>query len=404
MSKLPSLLVGVALGIAASAIGFLHVSLDLSRYALSAFLIVAAAGLIAVVGLVFISYRVQERLGTGHQLLGALLESAYTAVVSDGEPRATALARLREAGVTVGTAALTAFATLRAFGFLFAAITVAVSSAILVATLMQVDRLDQQNQLSEASRRAALINELTALLTEIDEEMDQFEQRSGLQPKRAPRAGEGPTFVRDGVPLTKRLVWRVVALSRSLKPYRFLDGSALSPSELSPERAQLLISLVASGIDMKDILRMGSFESSYLKGAELSNVFLSDAKISGSSFVNANLIQSNLSEAIARDADFSRAVLFNVDMTKADLQRSIFIGARMPEPHQLSDAKLNGANLDGALVSSPEWIEQLAKLDTPPEGLDFSTWTVEPKATDWLFNGQKAGIAHVVRRKPKEPA
>jgi hypothetical protein len=401
MSRLATLLLGVTLGVAGTAIAFLHLSLDLSKYALSAFLILAIGSLIAVIGLALFSSYMRHRLDDGPKLLVQLLESIHAAVVEKDSNRETALANLKGIGVSVVTTVLTTLATIRAFGLLFAALTVAVSAAILVATLMQVERLDQQNQLVEASRRAALINELTALLTEIDEEMDQLELKGvkDSSKKSPPRAGEGPTFVRDGISLSKRLVWRIVALSRSLKPYRFLEGITLSNTEYSPERAQLLISLVASGIDMKDIFRMGSFEYSYMKGVELSNIFLGDAKLNNSSFEGANLITSNLSGSIARDTDFSGAILFMVDMTNADIQNSKFFGTRMPEPHQLAGAKMNDANLDGALVSSVDWIQNLISQKTPPTGFEASQWEISSETVEWRFNKQKAGIAYVLRRK-----
>lgn len=107
--------------------------------------------------------------------------------------------------------------------------TIAISSAILIATLMQVERLDQQNQLAEASRRAALINELTAILTEIDEELDSSDKADEkMGDIENPSPGKSATYISEGVDLSKRLVWRIVALSRSLQPYRFLEGENLS--------------------------------------------------------------------------------------------------------------------------------------------------------------------------------
>lgn len=400
MSNIPTLILGLIIGFSAAAIGFLNVSLDLSKYALSAFLILSSGCLISVVGLALFSYYVRGRLGSGFILFSQTIESIHKAYAGQGASREAAIGELKKTGSSVAKAFFSTIATIRFLGFLFATLTVSVSAAILVATLMQVERLDQQNQLAEASRRAALINELTALLTEIDAEMDQLE-RKGMKSvhKKKPRAGEGETFVRDGVKISQRLTWRIVALSRSLKPYKFLDGSSLSNKEYSPERAQLLISLVASGIDMKDILRMSSFEYSYMKDVELYNVFLSKSVINYSNFEGANLMISDLSESSARLANFSGANLFMVNMKGADIKGSIFIGSHMPEPHQLSEAKMDGVNLEGALVANSSWLEDIASLKNPPTGFDPSMWTISKNTIEWYFKKQKFGGAYVISRK-----
>ena len=395
------LICGIALGIVVSVIFFLSLSLSVARYSLSIFLVFSIAAVLAFIGLFFYSQKINEQIsGPPNPKLRALLDSALA-------PHARKLGfddqefdSAKDSIGAIGRYLVAIVGTFRAFGFIFAAMTIAVSSAILIATLMQVDRLDQQNQLAEASRRAALINELTAILTEIDEELDDSERADEkMGDIENPAPGKSPTYISEGTELSKRLVWRIVALSRSLQPYKFLENDRLSEKAYSPERAQLLMSLVASGISLKDIFRMGSFEYSYLVDAELANIFLKDTKLSFSNFESANLITSDLSEAYITDSNFNKAILFNVPMVNADLRRSNFSGARMPEAFHLSGAKLSGVILDGAFVSSPTWLEDLEALEEPPTGLVSSDWVVSKTVKDWFVKGEKAGASYLVSRR-----
>ncbi len=389
---------GIALGIVISIIFFLSMSLSVARYSLSLFLIFSVASVLAFVGLYFYSQHIQEKISDSTSPESrALLDSIFAShakVLGLGEQEFDSV----KSSISVTAKyVLSVLGTFRAFGFVFAAMTVAVSSAILIATLMQVERLDQQNQLVEASRRAALINELTAILTEIDEELDnsdKADERMGDVENPVP--GKSGTYISEGVELSKRLVWRIVALSRSLQPYRFLEESSLSKNPYSPERAQLLMSLVASGISLNDIFRMGSFEYSYLVDAELANVFLKDTKLSFSNFEGANLVTSDLSDAYLTDCNFKSAILFNVPMVNTDLRRSNFSDARMPEAFQLEGAKLDNIELNGAFVSSPSWLDDLEALDNPPTGLDRDRWLVSDELKDWYIDGEKAGAGYLV--------
>lgn len=401
ITRFASIVAGAALGFAAASVFFLYLSLGAGRYTLSALLIVAVAGFISLVGLWWLSAKLRSRISDSPALkIQPILDWLMLPREERTQITAEHAENIKRSITDFASYVASVIALLRAFGFIFAAITAAVSAAILIATLMQVERLDQQNELSEASRRAALVNELTAILTEIDEELDSStysEQKMG--DIEEPKVGEGPTFVSGGVELSKRLVWRIVALSRSLRPYRFLEDGQLNAESYSPERGQLLMSLVASGVELKDIFRMGSFESAYLRGAELSNVYLRDTKLSHSNFDNANLIQSNLSDAILNGATFSNAILFNVNVENADMSNVKFGGARLTEPHLMSGAKLEGADLEGALVSAADWFEKLKQLEKPPSGLEYDKWKVVDSPVNWFFGGQSAGTAYEIRRK-----
>lgn len=391
--------VGAAIGIVATVLFFLNLSLDVTRYTLGALFTVGVGAILAIVGLLVYSGRLRRDLDLRPDQVSKLISEYLTIRQQDEPPTSDQQDALQTKLYQVGQYLVSIVATIRAFGFLFGAATVAVSAAILVATLMQVERLDQQNQLSEASRRAALINELTAILTEIDEELDASsasDERMGEV--EDPRPGISPTYVDGGSELTKRLVWRIIALSRSLRPYRFLEDGVLSNESFSPERGQLLISLVASGIKTTEVFRMGIFDTAYLRGAELSNVYLADIKLSGASLQDANLITSNLKDCICRGVNFDGAILFSVEMSNADVSNSSFRGARLPHPQFWNGAKLENVDLEGALVGEAAWLDEIAALVAPPQSFDRSLWRVDSELVPWFHDGGEAGMAYRLLR------
>lgn len=194
----------------------------------------------------------------------------------------------------------------------------------------QTGLLNQQNMLAEASRRSALIFELTDILNELDEEIDLAEiettaaisaeldrgtmQRSDYKNDDTNDSNLRPHHNRRsiGTPrklfrVSGRLTGRIVALSRALRPYTYLDSDGNEiPEPLSPERGQLLLSLVYSGVDMEDINHeVPWFYQADLEGANLSKQDLTHTKLQG-----ANL----------KDADLSGAILEYVRLDNADLR------------------------------------------------------------------------------------
>jgi Pentapeptide repeats (8 copies) len=203
-------------------------------------------------------------------------------------------------------------------------------------------RLEQQTYLQEADRRGSLIFLMGNLLDAMDKEL---------------KSDVGQPGIRD---LSPQVVGRVIALSKSLRPYRYLDGDSLIKRELSPERGQLLIALVASQIDNSSLLRIfqtADFTYADMSGAVLSGEYLgeinlyaadlSDAVLDETNFTNANLSNANLSGAI-----FARAKMQAARLRESDLQNAYFESADLRGANfygaQLRGAKLNGADLRGA--------------------------------------------------------
>lgn len=249
----------------------------------------------------------------------------------------------------------------------------------------QNERIDQQTYLQEADRRSALVFRMDNTWNEVDREL---------------KNDVGKRGVRD---LSPELITRIVTLCEMLRPYRYLQGGALSSTELSPERGQVLITLANSNLDtatLKAIFDKGNFRFSDLvsvnfKQAFLRGVNLNQAALNQSLFTEANVANGNLSKAKLLQADFSNAFLERTDFSGAELKQASFNNARLSEANfseanlaqanfrdadlrgvDFTNARLGGANFTGALLDgaivSPSWSELLAR--TGPDSLTGSRY------------------------------
>ena len=280
----------------------------------------------------------------------------------------------------------------------------------------QNDRIETQNILSESHRRSGLIIELSSILdqlatehrtwfethdndTKIQIEKDLFQKP---QPS-IPVETSGFRFIAGGVqhldvngnvihdwqppakPLYKKFtpskltVGRITALSLSLKPYKFIDytpgGASLDlkgndtnilPAPLSPERAQILISLLSSGIELESFLDSGitfaqaDLRNAVLTGFDLRNLSLAGADMSNSNCRGAHIAGTSFAGTNLRNADLS----YTANWTKTVC----------PEARLLAKATLKGANLNNALAPNPNWLDELEKFEI--DGFVRNEWEI----------------------------
>jgi uncharacterized protein YjbI with pentapeptide repeats len=199
-------------------------------------------------------------------------------------------------------------------------------------------RIEQQTYLQEAERRSSLVFLFDNMLDKMDEELRANPERRELSPQ---------------------LVGRIVALSKALKPYRFLDGDTITGRPTSPERGQLLISLLTARLSNNTYDRIFSqadfsytalddanLESAYLRGINLSHarlvgVSLAGANCSFTNFEGAELWRTrgflkgrrtlktrfdsaNFYDADLRECDFSGCFFELTNFSKARLSRVYF--------------------------------------------------------------------------------
>ncbi|MBI5917323.1 MAG: pentapeptide repeat-containing protein [Bacteroidetes bacterium] len=236
----------------------------------------------------------------------------------------------------------------------------------------QNQRLDQQINLEEGNRRSSLVFFMSNIMDKLDLELRSSPNRS----------------------LSDPLIGRIVSLSQSMRPYRYLENDSLTPRQLSPERGQLLFSLVNSNLDKATYdkiyaranfnyadLREANFSEAYLRGAQLAHSSFSQANfnyadlqaadLSGAwleqaTFRNTLMSGIDLSGANLRESRMENIVMFEGNLSNADLRQIYlegdFSGTNL-ENVKLQNASLVDVNLEGCYFKSLGWIDSLKFLE-----------------------------------------
>lgn len=218
-------------------------------------------------------------------------------------------------------------------------------------------RLYLQNNLIEADRRSSLIFLMNDILDKIASEV---EYQHGIS-----------TLPEDKVEikLDDLLIGRIVALSRSLIPYQRLVDDKLTPTPRSPERSQLLLSLLQ--IDFADstmakINRFGQFQGVLLMDLKIEDKYLSEIKMPLSNLSNSILKGVNLHKANLSNSDLMWITCDSLNMQNvnlggvvatlgsfrfADLKSALLSGGKFNE------ADFQGANLQNATLTGGSFKE-----------------------------------------------
>lgn len=179
-------------------------------------------------------------------------------------------------------------------------------------------RVEQQTHLAEGARRSTQMFIMGEVLKDINDEL-----------KGKPKGKRT---------LSKTLHGRIQALAAAMKPYRYLEGDSLIKESISPERGQLLISLLAADIDsisfLENVLKKCDFSKSDLRKTNLRAKNLSYANLDNANLNLAILDDVNLSETKLNFADLSFASLTGSDLSYVELDFA-----------NLYQAGLNFANL-----------------------------------------------------------
>lgn len=179
----------------------------------------------------------------------------------------------------------------------------------------QSQRMVQQTYLQEAERRSSQVFLFSNVQDKIDDEL------------------KNPLNINNS--LSDQTVGRIVALSLALKPYRYLENDTLIKTAVSPERAQLLVSLTNIELDTSTLLKI-------FRRSDYSRAELNKAKLS-----YAFLQNINLRNAVLTEADLSYANMIMADLSNADLRRINLKHAR------LSNANLSGSIFNDIVISTP---------------------------------------------------
>lgn len=270
-------------------------------------------------------------------------------------------------------------------------------------------RFDTQNQLAEASRRSALIFELTSINERIDKIRD-----------------DRPIKNDDNVALPPSLIGRIVALSRSFRPYFFVatpgdnvrafrppffaDSEIVTPEEphesapwlttllqdsidhgesdvelvsrpLSPERGQLLVTLANANISNFGNFaeRQADFRYSDLRGITITNFDLSDLDLQFSDFSGANLFDS---------------VFFGADLSYAVFDGASMLGVQFDDETRLDSVSFFEARLNKAFIEvghSKFSLRRSVLFDTKIEAVEYDGIDFEGAVLCQLKQGRVAG-------------
>lgn len=181
--------------------------------------------------------------------------------------------------------------------------------------------------------------------------------------------------------LTEVAIARAAALSHLLKPYTNVENGKLTEYTSSPERGQLLISLLKMNIDTASLysiyksasfafadLRAVNLHGAYLRSADLEAAHMQDINLSGANLNEANLYMANLWGADLKKTTFNGANLKRADMSRADMQDVQITLADMDGINltsadlrraRLTQSTMHWANLNGTFFNDAD----LTKLD-----------------------------------------
>lgn len=259
----------------------------------------------------------------------------------------------------------------------------------------QNDRLNQQINLEEGNRRSSLVFFMSNIMDRIEDELRRSPSRK----------------------LSEPLIARIVSLSQALRPYRYLENDSLTTRLLSPERGQLLFSLINSDLHHSTFdkiysranfsfadLQEANFSDAYLKGAKLANSYFYKANFNGANLQNADLTSAFLKESSFYNTKMDGAVLENANLTSSHMENislrgGNLVNAEMSEIHldgdfsksnlegvKVRDAKVDIVNLDGCIFKSRSWIDSLKNYNF--EKLDLLVEHYEPMPIAHMKNGK----------------
>ena len=237
----------------------------------------------------------------------------------------------------------------------------------------QNNRLDQQTYLQEADRRGQTLLLMDNMLQEINTEISRDPQNK----------------------LNDATAGRLIALSKILKPYRYLENDSLTKNIVSPERGYLLISLLETGINLRSTARsrangilLERIDFTYselrnvtLKKADLIEIDLSHADMRNSSFNGTDFENATFNNASISQADLSYTSLKNADLRNATLENSI-----------LDYANLQKADLSSSNLKNVSLLKTVLKEATLKNAIVHKTFERDARMqlnkdqSEWLFS------------------
>ena len=237
----------------------------------------------------------------------------------------------------------------------------------------QNNRLDQQTYLQEADRRGQTLLLMDNMLQEINTEISRDPQNK----------------------LNDATAGRLIALSKILKPYRYLENDSLTKNIVSPERGYLLISLLETGINLRSTAR------SRANGILLERIDFTYSELRNVTLKKADLIEIDLSHADMRNSsfngtDFEKATFYNASISQADLSYTSLKNADLRnatlENSILDYANLQKADLSSSNLKNVSLLKTVLKEATLTNAIVHKTFERDARMqlnkdqSEWLFS------------------
>ncbi len=219
----------------------------------------------------------------------------------------------------------------------------------------QNERIKQQTFLQEAGRRSFMIGILDQIIKE--------------------------TIIDGGLNGSKRVASeaRLIAISKTLKPYHYLDNDNLTTEALSPERGYLLYNLlqnqdninldrIIDNVESLSLLSAINFDSAELKNATMSQLYikkihLDNANLEGSIFTKSTIkgdkdIFDKKGNVIIKGekATFRNGSLKNTSFEYCDILNCVFTNANLFNANfangTISNVNFTNANLENSTFNN----------------------------------------------------
>lgn len=207
----------------------------------------------------------------------------------------------------------------------------------------------QEIKLIEAERRSSLIFLMSNVMDKLYEEVE--EQRKNIEDREN-------IFSEKRYNLSPSLMGRIIGLSRAFKPYHVLENGILSKNVISPERGQIIVTLLNSKINNNSLhymfargdfsyadldfsnnesnpfqidnqsLNLAMFQNAVMKNMSINYTNCHEIQLNGSTlekiyFNNCNLSKGNFSDATI-EVEFHNCNLIEANFTNSDLQNTSF--------------------------------------------------------------------------------
>ena len=231
---------------------------------------------------------------------------------------------------------------------------------------IQNKRLDQQTYLQEADRRSYLTGVLDDMIKEVTTE-----------------------GYRNNGRISKVSSTRLIALSKILKPYKYLENDKLIDNPLSPERGYLLLSLLESNLDLGVILNNNTRESllsqlnfSY---AELNNASVTALDLNSIHLNFANLNESNFTKSTLIKSSFVNASLKNTNFYKSDIVKCNFNNSNLTGA-SFTDSSLNTVTFENAILTNANFNNcDLTKISLKNAQIIGTQFNKAIVSADWII-------------------